>query len=80
MKIKSGEIIKLSNNKEYICCATATENEIDYVYLMSNFTPLEIKFATQKVVEGEVEVTIIGDHKEKQRVLKLFQDSLQRQN
>lgn len=77
MKIQSGEIIKLSNNKEYICCATATENEIDYVYLMSNFKPLEIKFAKQQIVDGQVEVTIIGNHEEKQRVLKLFQDRMQ---
>jgi len=76
MKIETGQIIKLSNNKEYICCATASENEIEYVYLMSNFKPLEIKFAKQKIVDGEVQVTIIGSPEEKQRVLKLFQENL----
>lgn len=76
MKIQTGEIITLSNNKEYICCATASENDVDYVYLMSNFKPLEIKFARQKIVDGEVEVTIVGSPEEKQKVLKLFQESI----
>lgn len=76
MKIQKGEFVTLSNNKEYLCCATASENDVDYVYLMSNFKPLEIRFARQKVVDGQVEVTIIGNPEEKQKVLKLFQESL----
>ena len=66
MKIEKGEIIKLSNDKEYICCATTNDNGIDYVYLMSNFKPLEIKFAKQRIVEGEIEITIVNNHEEKQ--------------
>jgi len=76
MKIQSGEIIKLSNNKEYICCGTVADNGIDYVYLMSNFKPLEIKFARQAIVNDEIEITVIGSKEEKEKVLKLFQDSL----
>jgi len=45
MKIQKGEFVTLSNNKEYLCCATASENDVDYVYLMSNLKPLEIRFA-----------------------------------
>jgi len=74
MKIESGEIITLSNNKEYICCSTVTDGGVDYVYLMSNFKPLEIRFAKQKIVDGEIEITIINEQEEKQKVLKLFQE------
>lgn len=74
MKIETGEIITLSNNKEYICFSTLADNGVDYLYLMSNFKPLEIRFAIQKVVNNEIEIEIINDYDEKQRILKLFQE------
>lgn len=77
MKIVEGEIITLSNNKEYICLKTLTDNDIDYIYLMSNFKPLEIKFARQNIVDGEIEITIINNQEEKEKLLKLFQASVQ---
>lgn len=46
MKIERGEIITLDNNKEHICFCTIREEGQDYVYLMSNFKPLEIRFTT----------------------------------
>ena len=72
MKLETGEIITLDNNKEYICCSTFSDAGIDYVFLMSNFKPLEIRFAKQRLVDDEVEITIIADENEKQRVLELF--------
>lgn len=74
MKIENGEVITLSNNKEYICFSTIQDNGIDYVYLMSNFKPLEIRFGIQKIVDNEIQIQIINNLEEKQRILKLFQD------
>lgn len=74
MKIQTGEVITLSNNKEYICFSTLSDDGTDYVYLMSNFKPLEIRFGIQKEIDGEVEVTIINNQEQKQKVLKLFQE------
>ena len=73
MKIVEGEIIPLSNNKEYICLKTLTKDDVDYMYLMSNFKPLEVKFAKQNIVNGEVEITIINNQAEKEQLLYLFQ-------
>lgn len=73
MKIEIGEVITLSNNKEYICFSTARSEGKDYLYLMSNFKPLEIKFAEQFIVEDKVNVRIINESEEKQKVLALFQ-------
>lgn len=73
MKIVEGEIITLSNNKEYICLKTLTKDDVDYMYLMSNFKPLEVKFAKQNIVNGEVEITIINNQAEKEQLLYLFQ-------
>ncbi|MBE6138385.1 MAG: hypothetical protein E7173_01400 [Firmicutes bacterium] len=73
MKIEAGEIITLSNDKEYICFSTAESDGKDYVYLMSNFKPLEIKFAEQFMEGEKVNVRIINEQEEKQKVLALFQ-------
>ena len=75
MKIEVGELITLSNNKEYVCFGTASDNGIDYVYLMSNFKPLEIKFGAQTIVDGQIQIRIINNQEEKQRVLALFQQN-----
>lgn len=73
MKIEIGEIITLSNNKEYICFSTATENGKDYVYLISNFKPLEIKFGEQLIEGQDLNIRIINNIEEKQNLLNLFQ-------
>lgn len=80
MKIERGEIITLSNNKEYICCATVSDDGIDYVYLMSNFKPVEVKFAKQNFIDDNIELTIINNQEEKQKVLKLFQNAISIEN
>lgn len=76
MNIEKGEIITLSNNKEYICFETLTHNEINYLYLMSNFKPIEIKFAKQTIEDGKIMVTIINDQQEKMKVFELFQEKM----
>lgn len=75
MKIEVGELITLSNNKEYVCFGTASDNGIDYVYLMSNFKPLEIKFGEQTIVDGQIQVRIINNQEEKEKVLTLFEQN-----
>lgn len=75
MKIGVGELITLSNNKEYICFGTASDNGIDYVYLMSNFKPLEIRFGAQTIVDGQIQIRIINNQAEKEKVLGLFQQN-----
>lgn len=75
-KLKFGEIAVLENGKEYICFSQLEENGVDYVYLLSNFKPLDIKFARQSISNGNLELTIIEDQEEKQHVYELFQNKL----
>ncbi len=72
MKLEVGEIITLDNNKEYICFSRINDKGIDYVYLMSNFKPIEIKFAIERIINQEVELEIINDQEQKQYVYNLF--------
>ena len=69
MKKDKGDLILLENDKQYVCFEKAISNGIEYLFLMSNFKPLEIRFA--KVI-GEDELEIIYDPEEKERVFKLF--------
>jgi len=74
MKLNKGEIATLDNDKEYICVATLTDNGKDYVFLMSNFKPLEIRFAIQTLnANNELELEIVNDESEKRHILELLQ-------
>lgn len=74
MKINEGEIIQLDNNKEYICFSTISVQNDYYVYLISNFKPLEVKFAKEISDGDSVSLEIINDQNQKKKLLKLFTD------
>lgn len=74
MKINEGEIIQLDNNKEYICFSTIFDQNDYYVYLISNFKPLEVKFAKEISDGDSVSLEIINDQNQKKKLLKLFTD------
>lgn len=74
MKINEGEIIQLDNNKEYICFSTISDQNDYYVYLISNFKPLEVKFAKEISNGDSVSLEIINDQNQKKKLLKLFTD------
>lgn len=72
-KLKFGEIAVLEDGKEYICFSQLNSQGIDYVYLMSNFKPLDVKFAKQSIDGEELKLELVEDQEEKQRLLELFQ-------
>ena len=72
MSQNKGDLIILENDKEYVCFEKITFEGIEYLYLMSNFKPLEIRFA--KVI-GENEIEIIYNQEEKEKVFKLFKNN-----
>lgn len=74
MKLTDGEVIQLSNNKEYICVANIANEEKNYVLLMSNFKPLEIKFAEQIINGDNINMRIINNQEEKLKVMDLFKN------
>lgn len=75
-KLKFGETAVLYDGKEYICFSELEENGRDYVYLVSNFKPLEVLFARQVISNGELELTIIEEQQEKEHLLELFKNKL----
>lgn len=74
-KLKFGEVAVLENNKEYVVFSQIEHNGIDYVYLMSNFKPLEVRFAKQIMDGNDLKLDIVSDQKEKEMLLELFKNN-----
>lgn len=71
-KVEMGEIIELENGKEYICFSQLQDEGKDYIFLMSNFKPLEIRFARQFEQDGDIMLEIVNERATKERLLALF--------
>lgn len=71
-KLEFGETAVLEDGKEYVCFASLEENGIDYVYLVSNFKPLEVRFAKQVITDEELLLEIVQDQTLKEHLLELF--------
>jgi len=65
-----GEILTLSNGKDYIVYDIYKEDNETYVYLLSNFKPLEIKYTKQVVKDNQIALEMVTD---KALKLKLFE-------
>lgn len=74
MKLEIGELITLDDDKEYLCLKRVTFEGKEYIYLMSNFKPLEIKFAEETIQGEDVYVTVVGDPTLKQKLLNEFEN------
>lgn len=71
-EIEVGEIITLEDQREFICMKKIQDGGKNYLFLMSNFKPLEVFFA-QEITEGEgPRIRKIEDPEEKKRLLPLF--------
>lgn len=71
-KLQFGETAVLENGKEYVCFASLEENGESYVYLVSNFKPLEVRFAKQTLVNGVLQLEIVQEPNLKQHLYELF--------
>lgn len=75
MNLEEGQIISIDNN-EYICISSREyKNEI-YYFLMSNFKPVDVKFAKKIQDNNEIKLEIINNNEQKQILLELFSEIL----
>lgn len=75
-KIKVGELLKLENDKEYICFYELEDNNTNYLYLATPTKPIEVKFAKYKINENNDSLIIIGNKQEKKYVYNLFKQKI----
>ena len=71
-KLSFGEIAILENNKQYVVFFNTNFEGNDYVYLMSNFKPIEVVFAKQIQVDGELRLEPVTDQRVKEALLEEF--------
>ena len=79
MNISVGEILKLENDKEYICIAVDKYKDANYLFLMSNFKPLEVMFAKEIINDGNINLEIVNDQQEKIELMERFKDAMPNQ-
>jgi len=79
-KIEFGETIVLEDGKEFICFSSIQENGEDYVYLVSDFKPLEVKFAKQVYINGELNLQIVEDQATKEHLYSIFKEIIDNQS
>ena len=75
-KLEFGETAVLENGKEYICFANLEEDGNDYVYLVSNFKPLEVRFAKQIISNNELLLEIVQEQSLKEHLLEAFKEKI----
>ena len=62
--LSEGQIVKLNNDKEYIVIKKVSAHNFNYVYLITNDKPIEFMIATEKLVNGSLELDEIKDNTE----------------
>ena len=70
--LEIGEIVKFSNDKEYIVVNTMSLHNVRYVFLISNFKPLDIVIGTEKIIDEDIVVEEVKDNNELDYVLSQF--------
>jgi len=70
--LEVGEIVKLDNDKEYIVINIINLHNIRYVFLISNFKPLDIVIATEKIKDEDIVLEEVKDNSELDYVLSQF--------
>ena len=67
--LEIGEKVELDNNKEYIVTNKTNLHNINYLYLVSNFKPLEMLVVSEKDENGEIVLNEVKDNNELDYVL-----------
>lgn len=70
--LEIGEIVKLNDNKEFIVVNIINLHNVRYVFLISNFRPIEIVIATEKIKDENIVLEEVKDNNELDYILSQF--------
>lgn len=73
MSINQDEILEI-DGKEYVVYSKINDKNDTYLFLISNFRPIEIKIAKVLSNEPDIELELIEEKLEKERIIALFND------
>ena len=74
-RLSIGEVVTLEGDKEFICFHRIEDNGKSYVYMMSNFKPVEVFFAEEIIAGEQLRLEKVVSAEEKERLLRLFKES-----
>ena len=75
--VESGEAVDI-DGIEYLCFGTADVDEKHYLYLITTNEPNEVFFGEQVIKGDDLQIRIIGNRAEKQKLIKLMQEKNKR--
>ena len=70
--LEIGEIVKLNDDKEFIVLNIINLHNVRYVFLISNFKPIEIVIATEKIKDENIVLEEVKDNSELDYILSQF--------
>lgn len=70
--LEIGEIVKLNDDKEFIVVNIINLHNVRYVFLISNFKPIEIVIATEKIKDENIVLEEVKDNNELDYILSQF--------
>ncbi len=70
--LSAGQVITLSNGKEYMIVDKMSLHSINYLYLMTTSKPLDILIVTEKKENGNIILSEIKDNSELEYIMNRF--------
>lgn len=78
MEVEKGEIITLTDNREYVCLSIITSEENKkFLFLMTTSEPIEFCFAEETSENNIIKMRIIGGKEEKRKLFNLLKTQSQ---
>ena len=78
MEIEKGEIITLSDNREYVCLSIiVAEDNKKYLYLVTTSEPIKFCFAEETIADNTIKMRVVGSKDEKQKLFALLKTQSQ---
>ena len=71
--VEIGECIILEE-REYLCFNQAELDGQSYIFLVTAEEPTEIRFAKQAVIDGKLQIQVIGNRAEKLKLAAILQE------
>ena len=77
MEVEKGELITLSDNKEYVCLSIIMSENKKFLYLMTTSEPIKFCFAEEISINDTIKkIRIVGRKDEKQKLFNLLKTQL----
>lgn len=73
MEVEKGEIVTLSDNREYVCLGIiASEDNKKFLYLVTTSEPIKFCFAEEILLNGIIKMRVVGSRDEKYKLFNLL--------